>query len=123
MDFQDGFPHNLYNNNNTGDNDRSSYKVDAFSVASVVCGGLSIVCFCTGIFSIFFGAMGILLAILDKRLGKPVSPLSTTGFTLSCFGLFLGIAITVLVLYSYATDEAYRSMVQYYQQRYSITGY
>jgi len=109
MDVQSDF---LYNS-----------KMDGFSVASFVCGILSVTCCCTGLLSFFFGALGIIFAILARRLGKPAPPLSSTGMMLSCFGIFLGVIACGIVAYNFVTDEAYRNMVMQYYRQYSTMSY
>ena len=98
-------------------------KMNAFSVASFVCGILSVTCCCTGVLSLSFGALGIIFAILTKRLGKPAPLLSSTGMMLSCFGIFLGVIACGIVAYNFVTDEAYRNMVMQYYQQYSTMSY
>lgn len=69
---------------------------EAFSIASLVLGLLSVTLGCCGI-SIPLGALGILFAMLCYRKGKRMNSNARFGLCLSAFGLIYGIA---LILYS-----------------------
>lgn len=77
--------------NNTKNEGRS------FSIAAMICGIVSVVLCCTGIFSIELGALSILFAVLSHRRGSRMSSMSITGIILSCIGMVLG---AMLLLYS-----------------------
>lgn len=98
---------------------QSVNKINPFSIASVVCGMLSITLCCLGILSLPFGALGILFAVLTKRLEEPLSPLSLNGIVLSGLGILLGLCVTGYALYTFATDEEYRDAVQQYYEYYN----
>ena len=93
-------------------------KINPFSIVSMFCGLLSVTLCCTGILSIPFGALGILFAVLTKRLGKPMPPMSVTGTLLSCLGMVLGICMCV---YSFIyvmnnSPEMWNALLEYYRQ-------
>lgn len=69
----------------------------SFSIAAMICGIVSVVLCCTGIFSIELGALSILFAVLSHRRGSRMSSMSITGIILSCIGMVLG---AMLLLYS-----------------------
>ncbi|MBR1772053.1 MAG: hypothetical protein IJ747_08495 [Lachnospiraceae bacterium] len=99
--------------------DVQNQQLNPFALASFICGMLSTFVCCTGILPLFFGAFGILFAVLSKRLGKPTPPLSSLGLFLSCLGIVLGLSMCGFVLYQYLTDEEYRNIVNQYYQQYS----
>lgn len=61
-----------------------------FSIASLVCGLLSVTLGCCYL-SIPLGAMGILFTALCHRRNKPLNPNCRTGIFLSIFGIIYGI--------------------------------
>jgi hypothetical protein len=96
-------------------------KLNPFSVASLICGIASITLCCTGVLSLPLGALGVLFAILAKRMGKSMSPLSITGIVLSCTGMVFGLIMCIYVVYLVLTDADYRrafedSYDQYYNE-------
>lgn len=98
---------------------------NAFSVASVVSGVLSLAFLCTGIFAIPFGALGLIFVALTYRKGYGMPPMSTVGLALSLLGLLVGIMITVWVLVSTVipmmTDPAYfEKMNEMYKSQFGI---
>lgn len=119
----DQFPYNQYNSYNTSPFGPAPEKIDAFSVASMVCGIISIILCCTGILSIPAGALGILFAILSKRKSKPMPSMSLSGIVLSCIGIAMGIFMLVFSLYTVLTDPELRkafedSYEEYYEEFY-----
>lgn len=106
-------------NQNTPDN-----KPNPFSIASMICGITSIVLCCTGVLSLPLGALGILFAILTKRLGKPLPFHSITGVTTSCIGILLGLIMLIYTLFLISTDPEYQKLFQNtYEYYYDYYGY
>ena len=68
-----------------------------FSIASAVCGLLSLMTCCTIVLSLPLGALGILFAVLAHRKGKPMSTTCVTGLTLSIVSSVIAAA---LIIYS-----------------------
>ncbi len=66
-----------------------------FSIASAVCGLLSLMTCCT---IVLLGALGLLFAVLAYRKGRKTSNICVTGITLSCIGLA---AAAALIVYSF----------------------
>ena len=95
--------------------DRAGNRINPLSTASFLCGMLSVFLCCTGVLSIPAGALGILFAVLTKRHGKPMPPVSKSGVFLSCIGIALGISMCVYALYTVQRDpELWNTMMQYY---------
>lgn len=69
-----------------------------FSIASAVCGLLSLMTCCTIVLSLPLGALGLLFAVLAYRKGRKTSNICVTGITLSCIGLAVAAA---LIVYSF----------------------
>ncbi|MCM1551493.1 MAG: hypothetical protein NC092_02240 [Butyrivibrio sp.] len=107
-----------YNNQNRMLSDQSAERLNPFSIASLVCGILSITLCCSGILSLPLGGLGILFAILTKRMGKAMPSMSATGLVLSCSGFFLGMLMCVYLIYGLITDpelrDAFEDSYEYY---------
>lgn len=73
-------------------------KRSSFAVASMACGIISLILCCTGVFSLTFGSLGILFAVLTYRRGQRMDSLSIAGVWTSSVGMALGILITISVL-------------------------
>ena len=71
----------------------------AFAVASLVLGLLSITIGCCGI-SLPLGALGILFALLVRRKGKRMNSTAKAGLIMSVIGFVMGILLTVYALVS-----------------------
>ena len=69
------------------------------AISALVMGFLSILMCCTGVFSVVFGALGIIFALLSRNRLKQMSGIAVGGLTTSICGLVLGILLTA---YSYA---------------------
>lgn len=115
--------YNRYNNQNNMPSGRSSERLNPFSIASLICGIMSVVLCCTGVLSLPLGGLGVLFAILTKRLGKEMSPVSVSGLSLSCLGMFLGLLVCAYTFYMIMTDPELRdafkdSYEQYYDEIY-----
>ena len=105
MDFQQK-PQN--SNNHSG---RAPQRHSGFAVASMVCGIIAMAVCCTGVLGIPAGALSILFAVLSKRKGQRLSPLSLSGILLSVFGILLGLMTTVYSFYMVIHDPATRAQV------------
>ncbi len=84
--------------------DRAGNRISLFSTASFLCGLLSVFLCCTGVLSVPAGALGILFAVLTKRSGAPMPPVSKSGVFLSCIGIALGISMCVYAIYAVQQD-------------------
>lgn len=71
----------------------------SFSVASAVCGILSVTACCAVIISLPLGALGILFAVLAHRKGKKMNNTCTLGVIFSSIGITCAVT---LVIYSFA---------------------
>lgn len=84
-----------------------------FSLASMVCGILSVTLGCCGL-SIPLSALGILFAVLCHRKKKPLNPNCRAGVFLSTFGLLYGI-ITLIYFFTHQDallqSPAYLSLI------------
>lgn len=97
-------------------------RTNGFAIVSLICGIVSIVSCCTGFFSIIFGALGILFAILTRRTGQSMSTMSLAGLVLSGFGLALGLFLTVYAFIVVLTDPNYMEQLDMtFQQMYGMS--
>lgn len=101
-------------------------KYSGFSIASVVLGILSIITWCTAIFPLPTGGLGILFAALTYRKGKEMPSLSKAGLILSVIGMIIGIILTAFIVFNFViplfTDPVfYEEMNEYYQSFYGIS--
>lgn len=114
--------YNRYNNQNNMTSGQSPERLNPFSVASMACGIASITLCCTGVLPLPLGGLGILFAILTKRMGKAMPSTSITGLILSCVGIFLGILACVYMFYMIMTDpelrDAFEDSYEYYYNEY-----
>ena len=67
----------------------------AFTIASGICGLMSVTACCTGISSLPLGALGILFAALTYRKGKKMNSASLVGVVSSCVGIISAVIITI----------------------------
>ncbi len=67
----------------------------AFTIASGICGLMSVTACCTGILSLPLGALGILFAALTYRKGKKMNSASLVGVVSSCVGIISAVIITI----------------------------
>lgn len=100
-------------------------KNNAFSVASVVFGILSLAFLCTGVFAIPLGALGLIFVALTYRRGYGMPPLSNVGLALSLLGFLVGLIITAWVMVTTVipmmTDPNYfQQMNEMYKSQYGI---
>lgn len=70
-----------------------------FSIASMVCGIMSMTTCCAILFSLPLGALGLLFAHLASRRGKRMNSSCLMGVVCSCVGL---VSAGVMILYSFA---------------------
>ncbi len=97
-------------------------KTNPFSIASMICGILSILVCCCGFLSLPFGALGILFALLARRKGQSISGMSIAGIVTSAIGMVCGVAFLVLSFSGTLTlmndpayhDEMYDTMEEIY---------
>lgn len=110
--------YNRYNNQNNMTSGQSPERLNPFSVASLVCGIASITLCCTGVLPLPLGGLGILFAILTKRMGKAMPSMSITGLILSCVGIFLWMLMCIYLFYMIMTDpelrDAFEDSYEYY---------
>ena len=67
----------------------------AFTIASGICGLLSVTACCTGILSLPLGALGILFAALTYRKGKKMNSACLVGMVSSCVGIISAVIMTI----------------------------
>lgn len=84
-------------------------KMNAFTIASFICGICSVALCCVGILSIPLGALGILFAILSKQKNKSLESMSIAGLIFSIIGLVLGLLMSVFIIAVYLSDPDNRS--------------
>ena len=92
----------------------------AFSVASAVCGLLSMTTSCTIVLSLPLGALGILFAFLAHRAKKKMNSTCGTGLILSCVGLTTAVSIIVysfVMLPSLMQNATFRNQVNAVSQQ------
>lgn len=105
-----------YQNNpyNTMPNRPPMRSNNGMAIASLVMGVLSIVLLCCG-FSYFFGALGILFAILSRKNG-PMDPQAKVGLGLSIGGTVVGLLMILFVLFG---STEYSDFMQEYERFYN----
>ena len=89
-----------------------------FSIASVICGLLSITFGCCSL-SLPLGAMGILFAVLCSRKSRPLNNNCRMGLSLSIFGCIYGTVSLIYLIARYIKDP---SIIQQISQMYSGGG-
>ena len=85
-----------------------------FMMASGICGLLAVSTCCTGIFSLAFGAMGVLFAVLASRKGKKLNGTCVMGIVFSAVGMLGGLFMLIYTFAMFPTlmqDEAYRTQL------------
>ncbi len=89
-----------------------------FSIASIVCGILSITLGCCSL-SLPLGAMGILFAVLCRRKKRPGNSNGSTGLCLSIFGCIYGTVNLVYQVFRSLHDPVFIQQMQLiYEQLY-----
>lgn len=89
----------------------SPYKNQGFAIASMILGILALLTSCTGVFSLPFGAMSLLFAIMAYRKGKRMNSMAVTGISMACIGILSGLVILIssfMMLPEMLRDENYR---------------
>lgn len=87
-----------------------------FSIASVVCGILSITLGCCSL-SLPFGAMGIIFAVLCRRKNKPMNSNCRLGLYLSIFGCGYGAVSLISLIIRTMNDPAlFQQIINMYEQ-------
>lgn len=87
-----------------------------FTLAAIICGIASVALCCLGPLTVPIGSLGILFAILSKRLGRPAHPLARSGLILSIIGIITGILMTVYSFYTVFTDPQFDAIREQYEQ-------
>lgn len=87
-------------------------------IISLILGILSVTTCCLGYLCIPVGALGIIFAILSRRLGKQLPPPSITGLTLSIIGIVMGIIMLVFTIYYTITNPLFWEQTQQIQELY-----
>lgn len=121
-------PNQGYSNQNQGYNPNQGYnnqnyynqgyrpqhiENNGFAVAALVMGIMSLLfACCTGIGGVFFGALGIVFAILSKK-DEPMATNAKVGLGLSIGGIILGIIIFVSALL-YITRGEFQNDLNHY---------
>lgn len=115
-----------YNQNNFYQQPTAPKKLNGFSIASMVCGIISLVCCCAGL-GLPLGALAILFAILAYRKGKSMDSMSISGIATGIFGMIMGLVFIIYVLFSYISvwedpyfqREMYESFEEIYGEDYA----
>lgn len=100
--------------------------------ASRVCGIISfslgifsVTACCLGYLSIPLGALGILFAMLSRRIGKQMPPACKSGIILSVIGIAVGLVMMFTTIYITITDprfwEQTQEMMEIYEEMYEET--
>ncbi len=115
---------NGYNNNpfEKGDdylfrtvNPNGRRKTYGWSVASLVCGILSVICCCVGYGAVVLGVLAIVFSIISRKNLGYFDGMAIAGLVLGIIGFFLGIAIIVS---TYLIDEEFMEEYTKYLEEY-----
>lgn len=87
-----------------------------FSIASVVCGLLSITLGCCSL-SLPLGAMGIIFAVLCSRKNKPLNGNNRLGLYLSIFGCLYGTVSLIYLIARTIKDPSLFQQINYMYER------
>ncbi|MBE5884473.1 MAG: DUF4190 domain-containing protein [Lachnospiraceae bacterium] len=90
-------------------------------IVSIILGMFSVTACCLGYLSIPIGALGILFAILSRRLGEKLHTSGFTGLILSLIGLVLGIVMFVFTIYITITDPQFWKYTEEVFEQYKET--
>ena len=121
---------NGYNNENPFEEKNDDYiyqmvtgrgrrKTYGWSVASMVCGIISVICCCTGYAGVIFGILAIVFAIISRKILGYFDGMAIAGLVLGIIGTVLG---ATLLVATYSIDDADMQkfldeyMEEYYQQ-------
>lgn len=89
-----------------------------FSIASLVCGFLSITLGCCYL-SLPIGALGILFAVLCSRRNKPMNSNGRMGLYLNVFGCIYGTFTLLYMILKSLQDPVFTQQLQYLLERYA----
>ena len=81
-------------------NNRTRTKGDSLAMASLICGILGCVIMCSVVFSIFFGALAIILALLARGNSFKITRNCRAGFILGIIAIICSVIIFVISIYS-----------------------
>ena len=122
-------------NNNPFDEDNEDYlfkmvtnkgrrKTYGWSVASMVCGIISVICCCTGYAGVVLGALAIVFAVISRKNLGYFDGMAVAGLVLGIIGFVFGIA---LIVAAYTMDEEYldkflEEYLEEYEKRFPSSG-
>lgn len=90
-----------------------------FSKASLIMGVLALLTIATGVLPLFFGALGVLFAVLSHRKSKPLDTSALLGVVTSAIGLSIAIVmfvITIMMLPTLLRDPEYREQLNTFSE-------
>lgn len=102
----------------------NSYKTNnnSFSKIAIILGIFAVITSTTVFISIFFGALGIIFAILSKGKYTKMGTYGKLGFDSSIIAIVISISILFYSLYSFTYNAEYRSQVDALsKQLYGVT--
>lgn len=102
----------------------NSYKTNnnSFSTIAIIFGIFAVLTSTTVFISIFFGALGIIFAVLSKGKYTKMGTYGKLGFDSSVIAIIISITILFYALYSFAYNAEYRSQVDALsKQLYGVT--
>ncbi|MBP5222955.1 MAG: hypothetical protein J6Z35_07320, partial [Lachnospiraceae bacterium] len=70
---------------------QNSNSIFAFSIAALILGILSILCYCTGVGSIIAGSLGLIFVCLSHRKDQILPDISIVAGFLSSIGILIGV--------------------------------
>ncbi len=127
----DQYQNNMNNSQNTQSgpqtgSGRPMPRPNGFEAFAVLLGIGSITVFCTGVFSIILGALGILFVCLAHRHGRKLSRSCRMALITSLLGMVAGIALTAYTLVNtvipFLSDPAQREQLNsYYEETMGIS--
>ena len=103
-----GYDNNPFNEDNDNDylfkmvTQKGKRKTYGWSVASMVCGIISVVCCCTGYAGLVLGLLAIVFAVISRKNLGYFDGMAIAGLVLGIIGLVFGVA---LIIASYAIDD------------------
>lgn len=90
-------------------------KTYGWSVASLVCGIISVVCCCIGYGAVVLGILAVVFSILSRKNLGYFDGMAIAGLVLGIVGFILGVAI---LLSTYFIDEEFLEEYQKYLEQY-----
>lgn len=123
---------NMQNTNAQGAYPPHPGEAGGLPTASRICGIisfglgiLSVTACCLGYLSIPLGALGILFAMLSRRIGKQMPPTCKSGIILSVIGIVVGLVMMATTIYITITDpqfwEQTQETMELYEEMYEET--